>query len=203
MFWCEVISSSKNNWVGHIVQMFLGIMTSRTARSYFKRFHWISSVILMSYSSCTQVGFPHPSRVTVPCDTAIYVDTALKAVAERYIVLGWTSCICNSPPLPPTYVLLASIVLLCFIEYTLKADTPDIWPKLNFCSHRRWAFLPYFLTSIQTPHLWYYWCTRQYGHVRAVFDSILNNFFLEFVQAQDLLGFVALGPRTPIFKNWV
>ena len=158
-------------------------------------------------------------------------------VAERYIVLGWTSSmiggpllmganqssyhyglvystrlgnlrgrisrICDSPPLPPTYVLLASIVLLCFIEYTLKADTPDIWPKLNFCSHRRWAFLPYFLTSIQTPHLWYYWCTRQYGHVRAVFDSILNTFFLEFVQAQDLLGFVALGPRTPIFKNWV
>ena len=39
--------------------------------------------------------------------------------------------------------------------------------------------------------------------VRAVFDSILNTFFLEFVQAQDLLGFVALGPRTPIFKNWV
>ena len=71
MFWCEVISSSKNNWVGHIVQMFLGIMTSRTARSYFKRFHWISSVVLMSYSSCTQVGFPHPSRVTVPCDTAL------------------------------------------------------------------------------------------------------------------------------------
>ena len=107
-----MISSSKNNWVGHIAQMFLGIMTSRTARSYFKRFHWISSVVLMSYSSCTQVGFPHPSRVTVPCDTAIYVDTALKAVAERYIVLGWTSCICNSPPLPPTYVLLASI---CFV----------------------------------------------------------------------------------------
>ena len=148
----------------------------------------------MSYSSCTQVGFPHPSRVRVPC------DMALKAVAERYIVLGWTSCICNSPPLPPTYVLLASIVLLCFIEYTLKADTPDIWPKLNFCSHRRWAFLPYFLTSIQTPHLWYYWCTRQYGHVRAVFDSILNNFFLEFVQAQDL-GFCGFGTKDPHFQK--
>ena len=92
-----MISSSKNNWVGHIVQMFLGIMTSRTARSYFKRFHWISSVVLMSYSSCTQVGFPHPSRVTVPCDTAIYVDTALKAVAERYIVLGWTSSMIGGP----------------------------------------------------------------------------------------------------------
>ena len=90
---------------------------------------------------------------------------------------GRISRICDSPPLPPTYVLLASIVLLCFIEYTLKADTPDIWPKLNFCSHRLWAFLPYFLTSIQTPHLWYYWCTKQYGHVRAVFDSILNTFF--------------------------
>ena len=71
--------------------MFLGIMTSRTARSYFKTFHWISGVVLMSYSSCTQVGFPHPSRVRVPC------DTALKAVAERYIVLGWTSSMIGGP----------------------------------------------------------------------------------------------------------
>ena len=35
--------------------------------------------------------------VTVPCDTAIYVDTALKAVAERYIVLGWTSSMIGGP----------------------------------------------------------------------------------------------------------
>ena len=51
----------------------------------------------MSYSSCTQVGFPHPSRVMVPCDTAIDVDTALKAIAERYIVLGWTSSMIGGP----------------------------------------------------------------------------------------------------------
>ena len=133
--------------------MLLGIMTSRRW-SYFRRFHWISRIMaLMSHSSSTQVGFPHPSRVTVPC------DTALKAVAERYIVLGWTSMI-GRPLLMGAnqssqlikdcsilqsqgicvgefrayatahHVLLESIVLLCFIEYTLKADTPDIWPKL-------------------------------------------------------------------------
>ena len=93
--------------------------------------------------------------------------------------------------------------LFCFVLLNTRLKLIPPTYGLNFCSHRRWAFLPHFLTSIQTPHLWYYWCTKQYGHVRAVFDSILNTFFLEFVQAQDLLGFVALGPRTPIFKNWV
>ena len=97
MFWCEV-------WYHHLkitesailCKMLLGIMTSR-ARSYFRRFHWISRMAMMSYFSCTQVGFPHPSRVTAPCDTAIDVDTALEAVAERYIVLGWTSSMIGGP----------------------------------------------------------------------------------------------------------
>ena len=44
---------------------------------------------LASHSSSTQVGFPHPS--TVPC------DTAPNAVAERYIVLGWTSSMIGGP----------------------------------------------------------------------------------------------------------
>ena len=47
---------------------------------------------------------------------------------------GRISCICDSPPLPPTYVLLASIVLLCFIEYTLKADTPTYGLNLTFAA---------------------------------------------------------------------
>ena len=65
MFWCEVWSE---------VWYHLKITMSRpycangfwelwrhARRSYFRRFHWI-----MSHSSSTQVGFPHPS--TVPCE---------------------------------------------------------------------------------------------------------------------------------------
>ena len=47
---------------------------------------------------------------------------------------GRISRICDSPPLPPTYVLLASIVLLCFIEYTLKAVTPTYGLNLTFAA---------------------------------------------------------------------
>ena len=215
---------SKNNYESAILCKCIWELWRHARRSYFRRFHWI-----MSHSSSTQVGFPHPS--TVPCEhgpkcccRAVYCpwmdfnnnrrtspDGCIPIILSLRTGLfykargfAWANFVhMRQPTPPPNDVLLASIVLLCFIEYTLKADTPDIWPKLNFCSHRRWAFLPYFLTSIQTPYLWYYWCTRQYGHVRAVFDSILNTFFFEFVQAQDLMGFVALGPRTPIFKNWV
>ena len=155
-------------------------------------------------------------------------------VAERYIVLGWTSSmiggpllmganqssyhyglvystrlgnlrgrisrICDSPPLPPTYVLLASIVLLCFIEYTLKADTPDIWPKL--LQPPAMGFFTVFpdkypdttlVVLLMYKTIWTCAC-RFWQHFEYIFFYLYKH---------KTLGFVALDPRTPIFENWI
>ena len=61
-------------------------MTSRRW-SYFRRFHWISRMALMSHSSSTQVGFPHPSRVTVPCDTALKALEKIEFLKQLYTTL--------------------------------------------------------------------------------------------------------------------
>ena len=84
---------SKNNYESAILCKCIWELWRHARRSYFRRFHWISESFLFHSG-----GVSSPLQgVTVPCDTAIYVDTALKAVAERYIVLGWTSSMISGP----------------------------------------------------------------------------------------------------------
>ena len=112
---------------------------------------------------------------------------------------GRISRICDSPPLPPTYVLLASIALLCFIEYTLKADTPDIWPKL--LQPPAMGFFTVFpdkypdttlVVLLMYKTIWTCAC-RFWQHFEYIFFGICTS--------TGLIGFCGFGPKDPHFQK--